>query len=798
MRLVSFDGVTFTTLGLTSPGFDNPSSPGPQRSQAEYPRIGANPAVGAVETGTQVLTATFTPATGQSTETTLLKLFAVLNPDNPEPRTLVAELEDGTDIETQAQPGNWRYTSVNTAAVDFTITTPGWYAQADTTLKANATHTANGSFTNLNTGYRDILPVILIDQPASVTERTSSTADFGFKRRQTVTITNTSTQPLINYPYQLGPFNSAANVSGGATMQADGDDIRVFCQGVEWPRTLIGMNTLFTFVWVVIPWLAPEQSLAVDLVWFNSSAANPPTLSFTSTPMRPALDISGYGIDTNTSATATTVTISGAGWETDQWQGGTVITGTNFASPQMRRVASNTATALTITRAWGTTPGTTSDVTVIKSGLMGDGGTASAGASTSITDSSQVWRTNEWIGATAKIISGTGTGSIGTVTSNTATALTVSSWSGTSPAASSVYIVYRTNGAWLWDVREPPKTTNHPGLWLTNKTQAPPTQVEFGNDAPGGWHRFTYLRNKDAYSQPRYDTFSVGAGDNDHIPVMRLRRARSGKMGGQTEVGVADSIGVSSPFPILGAYFGYTIRNAKKPGVSEGMAEFRAMVLESGNSNWSTFLSDIAVNNSTSAVASTWYDLTTYGSPNRLGMTLIPNGEDEIPKSEGNTAEVRSDGNYVALSVNGSALTSSYDWIANSTLTGTIAQDISLIIRTGGASATVPYHRLVIGGTDHRIFLAALDEVIRIDCEAQEATLVTAAGVYVRNIAYAVQAQQVVDDPLDGSDEELIAARWLPIPPTTRDSANIYFTDPSGAGWGNLDIAVTGRKGYWT
>jgi hypothetical protein len=797
MRLVSFDGVTFTTLGLTQPGFDNPASPGPQRSQAEYPRIGANPAVGAVETGTQVLTATFTPATGQSTETTLLKLFAVLNPDNPEPRTLVAELEDGTDIETQAQPGNWRYTSVNTAAVDFTITTPGWYAQADTTLKAAATHTADGSFSNLNTGYRDINPVITLYQPGTLVERSPKSATYGFAWRLPVTITNSGTEPIINHPYQLGPFDSANMVLTGSITQTDGDDLRVFCEGREWPRNLIGINTVYTFIWIVIPWLAPGQSIDLDIVAGNASAANPPTLTLTSDPLRPALDITGQGVAATNSTTTTTLTVTGAGWETDQWQGGTILSGTSFgtAGLRMRRVASNTATVLTVTRAFGSAPATSSDMAVIKSGLMGDGGTASAGSSTSITDSAQAWRTNEWIGATVKVIAGTGSGSTATVTASTATALTVSSWSGTAPAASSEYIVYRTNGAWLWDVREPPKTTNHPGLWLTNKTQAPPTQVMFGNDAPGGWHRFTYLRNKDAYSQPRYDTFSVGAGDNDHIPVMRLRRARSGKMGGQTEVGVADSIGVSVPFPILGAYFGYTIRNAKKPGVAEGMAEFRAMVLESGNANWSTFLSDISVNNSTSAVASTWYDLTSYGSPNRLGMTLLPNEEDEIPKSEGNTAEVRSDGNYVALAINGTGA------LTDDLLFGMISMtdgvgDVALLIRTGGASATKPYHRIVVGAVDHRIF-GAFDERIVIDCEAQTAIITDASGNYVRSAAYAVQAQYVTDDPVTGEEQILIAADWLPIPPTTRSSANIYFEDAADAGWGNLNIGVTGRKGYW-
>jgi hypothetical protein len=347
----------------------------------------------------------------------------------------------------------------------------------------------------------------------------------------------------------------------------------------------------------------------------------------------------------------------------------------------------------------------------------------------------------------------------------------------------------------MWDVRTPPKTTSYPGLWQANKIQAPPTPVRF--DAPGSWYRFTYLPNQDEYSQPRYDSFLVGAGDYDHAPVMNIQRARRGKVGTQREVGIADAIGVSSPFPITGARFGYTLRNAKKAGVAEGMAEARFMTQAAGGELWSTFLSDVAVRNSTATIAPAWYDLTAYGSANRLAMTLIPNASDEIPSADNNTAQLRSSGDYVSVAVNPqSVLTESIDWIASPPATVAV-YDVSLLVRRGGASATPPYHQLVIGGPDHRIFISALTQRILVDCAMRRVTLVDGSGIYLRDIPWCVQAQEVVTDP-DGVNRTLVAARWLPIPPVSVDSNSTYDTDPSGAGWGQIGLSVYGGLGFRT
>jgi hypothetical protein len=808
MRLVSFDGVTFTTLGLTQPGFDNPASPGPQRGQGEYPRIGANPAVGAVETGTQVLTATFTPATGQSTETTLLKLFAVLNPDNPEPRTLVAELEDGTDIETQAQPGNWRYTNVNTAAVDFTITTPGWYAQADTTLKSAGLVSATGTIGNGNTGYRDMLPDITVYWDG--TQRASTTADFGWKHRigTGTTITNNGTDTLHNIPYQIGPVNTRALVTAGQ-LQADGDDLRVFCEGQELRRNVIGINTRYTFIWVILPDIAPGETVTLDLVINNSSATSPPTLTTTSTPRLPAMDISGVKFNP-TAATSTTVTTSGQ--ENHQWVGGTMFVdnaaGTGAAG-QIRYIASGTPTVIGVNRAFTTTPALTDDIIIVRSGVIGDGGATTSSTASTLVDGSAAWGTydNALVGATIHIVSGTGSGQTRTITAvNEATdTLTVSpNWS-TNPGAASVYRIYKPNGVQMWDVRNGDAAydhgTGHTGLWFTNKVQAPPSVVDF--DAPGSWYRFVYEDNKDSYSQPRFVSRLVGAGDYDHNPIVQIQRSRNGKTGQHRELGVADSVGYYTPFPIVGFRMSMAMRNAKLAGSSpaEGMCEARVMVQEAGGETWSTIWSDNAVYSSTTLVTPADDELATYSAPNRIALTLVPNGGDEIPKSDNNTALFETfEGATQPLSLwvtPGSTITESVDWWT-ATPAVVAVYDIHLRLNTDGSSPVPPYYQIDIGGIDRRVFISATDERIFVDCEKQTVSLTTDAGVYIRSIPYCVSAVQVVDDPLDGSDTEMIAARWLPIPSVTLDTAVIRYQDPSGAGWGSVGLAMTGRRGYWT
>jgi hypothetical protein len=793
MQLTAFDGITFASLGVTC-SLD-PSSPGPSRSLPSVGRFGGDPIAPGIEQDVHDITAVFN-ASGLSNyvEVSFSKLFAVLNPDSEKPRILAGTIlttgpSTTTAVQTYAYVGNWRYRSVNQLEVQFIVTTPGWKQTSSTTLKAAGAISADSSFANANTAMRDVAPIITLYGTGL---RASSTATFGWNYRigSGTTVTNSGTEPLRNQPYQLGPIDTKTIVAAGR-MQADGDDLRVFCEGVELRRNIIGPNTLATLIWIVLPDLMPGQAIILDLITGNSSATNPPTFSYTSDPPLPAMDISGTSFSPTSSA-ATTATLTGAGWETDQWAGATVVLMRSGGSvfDTVRRVISNNATTITVDRSWSPTPGGSDTVTITKSGITGTGGTITSATATTVTDTVQSWNTNEWVGASFKSPTGTITG---TITSNTATVLT-GTFSGT-PTALANYTIYRANGQRVWDVRQVKKATPHNGLWLTNKSETPPTGRNF--DAPGSWYRFAYNRNDDAYSQPSYTTVDVG--DDDHFPIMNIRRAREGKGGDQTEVGVADAIGVSSPFPILGIEMEYQIRNAKKAGSNPaaGMAEVRFMQQDSGGEVWASFHSDTDVHDTTTAVANAWYNLSA-SQPNRLAIALIPNGGDEIPENDNNTAQLQSQGEYVRLAVNPtSSITESVAWFTATPSTVAV-YDVDLKIRRGGASATRPYYRIRIGGTGRRVFLPTDgSERILVDAERHAVELVNSSAVFIRSLSYAAVAQEVVIGS-DGVERILVAGRWLPIPPTTVDSAAIYYRDDSGAGWGTMNLAVVGTLGYWT
>lgn len=67
-------------------------------------------------------------------------------------------------------------------------------------------------------------------------------------------------------------------------------------------------------------------------------------------------------------------------------------------------------------------------------------GTATAGTSTTLTNSAKAWATNQWANSQVRITGGTGAGQVRSITSNTGTALTVPAWT-TTPDATSTYSI---------------------------------------------------------------------------------------------------------------------------------------------------------------------------------------------------------------------------------------------------------------------------------------------------------------------------------------------------------------------
>ena len=783
MRLTGFDGILFTALNVAQVRISTSSTPSPERQALIEPRTGADPAYAGTAIGPQRITAWFAPATGQAFEPTIQGVLSALNPDNQAARVLTATLEDGTAVETTASLEGWRSgSSVNEVLIDFVIVTPGWRETADSAT-ALTTVSANGSIAVSNLGKRVARPLVKIGRSASGTARATKTADVGWSVMREVTITNTSTETLKDVPWQLGPLDTAALVTAG-TMLSNGNDLRVYVDGREVRRNLIGANTTLTLVWIVIDSLAPGQSRTYQVAYGNASAGSPPTMTTGSTPRIPAVDTTGTTV-TATSATATGVTQTAAGWETNQWAGGTILD----PDGQMRRVDNNTTATIVVARAWSNIPTVGDKLVVTKSGLKGDGGEVTTATGSSLTDTSQVWSANEWVGATVAFLTGVLAGTTRTVTGNTATRLNFASLPST-PTVNLSYRVYRTNGAWLWDIRETQRSGLQRGLWVLNKGQTRPSLVDF--EAPGAWHRDTYQRNNDAFSQPRATAIDVGSGgvDIDYFATMYIQRARDGKASGQTEVRMADAIAFVSPFPLIGITQGYRIRSATKANSSPsvGMATVIFGSQEPGGEEWSPYLTDEGAYNSTTAVAPFWTDLTAFGSPIRLINALIPTAADEIADDDNNTALLRGNGDYVRVELDSRGITSSVDWLTGSG-TATAVYDLALQLRSGGgASATRPYSRVTVGEVGRKVLLPSA-YAVWVDTDRRRVELRTAAGAFVRSLPWAVRPLAVVDGP-DGVTRTLVSADWLPVTPGTVLLPNGNFT-VDATGWGPSNAAAT-------
>lgn len=120
---------------------------------------------------------------------------------------------------------------------------------------------------------------------------------------------------------------------------------------------------------------------------------------------------------------------SGTGIPASQYQIGSSSSGTRY------KMDSTSYTTLAFSR---NSSGVLSARTL---NLPTSSGTATSGAATTLTDTSKTWTTNQWTGGTITLTGGTGSGQTRTISSNTATAITVSPAWTTNPAAGTTYTV---------------------------------------------------------------------------------------------------------------------------------------------------------------------------------------------------------------------------------------------------------------------------------------------------------------------------------------------------------------------
>ena len=143
---------------------------------------------------------------------------------------------------------------------------------------------------------------------------------------------------------------------------------------------------------------------------------------------------------TATAGAGTSLTDTTKAWVVNQWADYTLQIVGGTGAGQVRTITGNTATVLTVSSNWTANPDATSVYAVYGNDAYATG-LATAGASTTLTNSTKTWTVNQWTNYQVRIAGGTGIGQVRTIASNTATVLTVGSAWTTTPDATSVYAI---------------------------------------------------------------------------------------------------------------------------------------------------------------------------------------------------------------------------------------------------------------------------------------------------------------------------------------------------------------------
>lgn len=158
------------------------------------------------------------------------------------------------------------------------------------------------------------------------------------------------------------------------------------------------------------------------------------------------------------SQSTTELVDASATWETNEHTGKIVYIQTFGITPtiQSRRITSNTATKITVPTITAAVNGTSRYV-IQEINCFGSmqtnkvlnkqrNGWATSGTATTLVDSTKNWNNNQWLNCKVRVVSGTGIGNESTITSNSATTLTVASWGVATPDATTKYEILDSFG----------------------------------------------------------------------------------------------------------------------------------------------------------------------------------------------------------------------------------------------------------------------------------------------------------------------------------------------------------------
>jgi hypothetical protein len=636
MKIISYNGYVFSTYS-----YYGAIEAGTSRGQwSILPQIRARHNAAGSLTGVQVservIPVTF-GYTGASTyENAFLDLLGQLNPLNPYPRTLVAQMNDGTTVQCEAivtTPGGTTFEDdVNMMRVVFVTTDPLWTDPTNKTASQSWGNTSTATFAPNNTGRAYA--------PATITFKYENKSPFSSNFNHfNVDIKNNTD---LNWYRELVFINigDTTSASGFAPNPAY---CNVYLEGVQQSRTVVNYGTLRTYISIPATIAAGDTRTYEVVINKTDSDADRIENIYR---MQSNSQFNGFytpvyvdgATGTATAGASTTLTDSGASWRTvGGWAGGFVEIVSGTGAGQCRRISSNTATQITVARAWTTNPDNTSVYCIHTSGWLVDGGQASGGGASSLIDSSQTWDAGTLVGGTVTIISGTGSGQTRTITANTATQVSASF----SPAinTTSVYVI-RKHGYHQYNVDQTDTTstgagytsTHRHGGWQLSSRATPPSRLAFGGDCVAGWRRITYADNRDDYNQIRWTSY-VSGGATRYSGLLNATRRR-GQDSRLREEGTGDGVAITSALAYQGIRFDYRHQNINAVG------SFLLSVREAGSEDWSDVVTDSTSRATLTAVAVQYQSFTDYGNPTQIYMGIVGKDGAEIPTTQATTDQV--------------------------------------------------------------------------------------------------------------------------------------------------------------
>lgn len=746
------------------------------------------------------LTARFVPdpTTGRTwSRSDRAAVLRALDWPNPrDPRELIVTLEggDGEFLACRDVIAASVVPLVGQLEVTFASPNLAWRACEETATPTLTLTESAGAVAVLNPGHVTVQPEVEIGWTVQRDAGVHSPLE-GWRYVRRVAIENETDRLWEREPWCVDLGDTAALVSGSKAL-TNGDDVRVWHEGKELPRTLVNWGSTRGMLWFVAT-IPDGETATFDIVYGNPSAATPTTVSTkTGTDLDTyiAYDLGGFYGVADSGGASTLVDAAANTTDDDRWNGGYIHIISGTGAGQARRILdfTNSTGTFTVGRAWTTNPAAGSVYVVWRSGIAMNGGQASAGTASSLTDASAAFGTEgQWVGGTLHIIGGTRSGESRTILSHTNTVLTTNAFGGALDNTS-VYRIERY-GAHTYAVNESAGSVTHRGGWRINRYYSQPGDVWFGDKVPGGWQPITYLPNDDDFAQTSFiDLGSYAGHTNSYWPILDAWRVVR-QDAALPEEGQADGVSLYDPRGFQAIAFDYLLQNEEDPETGDGIGRFTFAAKGPGGGNWEDLVTDTDVYATFTTVNAQWVALNEDGDGGkiRLYMGMLPADGVVIPNrvSVGSDARVRWNTllqTHLALDGIGGLSNSILSWGSEVD----VYQPAHVIRSGGGHEPRPPY----VEATLNRVLLEA-DQTLRLSLDVDSTEPMAAiweGGEVVEETPWAVTFERVDREvwQVAADDVRTVAQDLLPIAAYDEPMGTELLT--SAYGYGTFETDLTG------